>query len=82
MEEIKAQDLLMSLNNSFESIFIIESLVKSTYEVCQCRDLYPTFSKETISEERNVYINMLKLTLEKIKNLKEQILEIEHTAIS
>ena len=60
----------------FDKIYTLESIIKLTLSNCQDKEItssyYDVSSKNTIklSEERNNYINMLTIALEKLEQLK------------
>lgn len=64
------------LNESIiEELLTVESLVQATMEACltkECSSQYYSGKDVTskLSEERNSYINMLSVALEKIKNIR------------
>ncbi len=67
----------------FEKIYMLETIIKLTLICCSNKELkgeyYDLSDKNIInlSEERNNYINMLTIALEKLEQLKKDNLVIE-----
>ena len=63
--------------NLYDELFLLESIIKMTKEACLKKEFsaiyYNLSDKERciLSEERNNYINMLSIALEKVDELKE-----------
>ncbi len=78
--------IVASIENSFNELFTLESIIKLTKESCLDKEftsIYYELSgehKNILSAERNNYINMLTLALDKISNLKQIILTAEKEA--
>ena len=68
---------------SFDMLSSLESIIKMTQKVCLDKEIssvyynLPYNQKITLSEERNHYINMLSLALDKITSLKEYNFNLE-----
>lgn len=83
MKNLKEQLLITSVNNLFETLYFLESIIKVTLTTCSNKEICSTYynlqanEKRTLSEERNNYINMLTLALDQLNNLKEINLIIE-----
>lgn len=79
----QATRVLSSFDDSFDVLFSLESLIKATQNSCldkECSSIYynlPQKEKIILSEERNHYINLLSIALDKISSLKEIHLDIE-----
>lgn len=77
------EKVITSIENSFEELFAIESIIKLTKEACLEREFasiyydVPDRNKSVLSEERNHYINMLTIALDKLSLLKDIILVVE-----
>lgn len=67
----------LSCDNSFNQLYYLESILILTKEACQEKEFseiyynLPQKDKYTLSEERNHYINMLSLALDKVTDLKK-----------
>ena len=83
MSAIKNKDLLLCFEESFDELFSLETIIKLTQESCFIREedsVYynlPQDEKIILSEERNHYINMLTLALDKVHRLKKVSTKIE-----
>ena len=83
MKKESRESILLSCDNTFEIIFSLETILKLTQETClekEVKSIYYSLSddkKFTLSEERNQYICMLNLALEKLKELKKISIEFE-----
>ena len=83
MEKIQNYDILSFVENTFDVIYSLETIIKVTQDVCLDKEngavYYNLSSKEQfiLSEERNNYINMMNLALDKLTCLKEINLAIE-----
>ena len=64
-------------NNFFDELFCLESIIKLTKTACLEREEssnyyhLPVKYKFPLSEERNNYINMMNIALDKVNNLKK-----------
>ena len=73
----KNRKLSLSCKGVFDIIFMLESILKITRETCYYKQESLTyyglesFSKQRLCEERDNYINMLSLALEKVETLKQ-----------
>lgn len=62
--------------NLYDELFLLESIIKMTQEVCLKKEFSSNYynlsgkEKFTLSEERNNYINMLSIALDKVNELK------------
>lgn len=80
---MQINNLLVYFERSFDELFTLESIIKLTQEACLDReedsihyDLTPK-EKFSLSKERNHYINMLTIALEKVEHIKNYNLLIE-----
>lgn len=77
MNFMHSHKILVNFNASFDILFTLESIIKMTQNVCLDKEIsseyynLPNNQKIILSEERNHYINMLSLALDKISSLKE-----------
>ena len=77
------KSLVLCFEDSMDELFSLESIIKLTQESCMVREedsiYYNLASHEKIflSEERNHYINMLTIALDKINKLKKMSSQIE-----
>ena len=80
---INAVELQDSIIMQFEDLSQLESVIKLTKDVCLNKELFSQYYNLTkseqllLSEERNHYINMLTIALDKILKLKELLIFIE-----
>lgn len=80
----KDEKVYLCCENSFSKLYFLESLIKTTKDVCLEREFsskyynLPNKDKFILSEERNHYINMLTMALDKVAELKEINNEIEN----
>ncbi len=71
------EKIITSIEKSIEELFTLESILKVTKETCLERELAGLYynlgndAQTGLSEERNHYINLLGIALDKIANLKE-----------
>ena len=69
--------ILSCFQDIFHELFLLESIIKLTKECCLEREVssqYYNISEEKrrhLSEERNNYINMLSIALDRVKNIEE-----------
>ena len=69
--------VVLSCENCFDKLYMLESILQFTREVCQEKEFssiyynLPPKYKFTLSEERNHYINMLSLALDRVSDLKQ-----------
>ena len=67
----------LSCNKCFNQLYYLESILKFTKDVCQEKEFtsvyynLPQKDKFTLSAERNHYINMLDLALDRVSDLKQ-----------
>jgi len=77
MSSNQNKSLLLCFEDSIDELFSLESIIKLTQESCLDREedsvYYSLNSDEKVflSEERNHYINMLTLALDKVNKLKK-----------
>lgn len=70
-------DLQAELSSVFENIYVTESIIKLTLESClekELRSNHYNLSPDksiNLSEERNHYINLLNIALDKLSIIKE-----------
>ncbi len=80
------EKIITSLEDSFNELFALETIIILTKEACSDREFNAVYydlssdSKTTLSEERNHYINMLTIALDKIYNIKETLTIAENKA--
>ena len=61
----------------FEELYLLESIIKLTQESCLNKEIsskyynLPMDLQKELSEERNNYINMLNIALDKLDNVKD-----------
>ena len=83
MKKVCSQELLSCFENTFDILFSLETIIKLTQHNCLDKEISSIYynlnaeEKITLSEERNQYINMLNLAIDKVSNLKEISLYIE-----
>lgn len=76
--------IITSLDNSMNELFTLESILILTKESCQEKEFCSVYYglsnelKSNLSEERNHYINMLTIALDKISNIKRNIILAEN----
>ena len=69
--------ILSCFQTTFDELFLLESIIKLTKESWLDREVssqyynLPEEKKRHLSEERNNYINMLSIALDRVKNLKD-----------
>ena len=67
----------LSCDNCFNQLYSLESILRFTKDVCQEKEFssiyynLPQKDIHVLSEERNHYINMLDLALDRVSDLKE-----------
>ena len=72
--------LLVQIESTIDELYVLESILKLMRESCQEKDFslpnsnYSQEQKITLSEERNDYINMLNIALDKIDHIKKELL--------
>lgn len=77
MKNLRLNEVEFNINKTFDLLFLLESVIKLTQESCLQKELscnYYNFlnkDKNLLSEERNHYINLLSIALEKVSTLKE-----------
>lgn len=70
--------------DSINQLFCLESIIKMTKDSCQEKEFSAKYynlspkDKYTLSEERNQYINMLNIALDKVNNVIELNTAIEN----
>ncbi len=68
--------LILNVDDFFEELFTLESVITITRDACLDREIsafyydLPDSKKIVLSQERNLYINMLSLALDRVSNLK------------
>ena len=83
MKEIINSDVITCFEDSFTELYYLESLIKLTKEACLEREISANYynlsdiDKLNLSEERNHYINMLTMALDKVSNIKAISLDME-----
>ena len=76
--------VLSSCDDCFTKLYSLESILQVTKDVCQEKEFssiyynLPPKYKFTLSEERNHYINMLSLALDRVSDLKKINFSIEN----
>ena len=74
----------LSCENLFNQLYSLESILQFTKNVCQEKEFSSTYynlqkqDKFVLSEERNHYINMLNLALDRVSNLMEINIMLEN----
>ncbi len=77
MKDSCKQKVLSSLDDIFNLLYSVESIIKMTHKVCLNKEIQaiyydlPQPNTLILSEERNHYINMLDLAIDKLNTLKE-----------
>ena len=67
----------LSCGNLFDRLYSLESVLQFTRSVCQEKEFTSTYYnlgqkyKYILSEERNHYINMLNIALDRVSDIKE-----------
>lgn len=80
---MQINNLLVYFERSFDELFTLESIIKLTQEACLDKEedsIHYNLIKDekiSLSKERNHYINMLTIALEKVENIKNYNLLIE-----
>lgn len=80
---MQINNLLVYFERSFDELFTLESIIKLTQEACLDREensIHYNLTPEkqfSLSQERNHYINMLTIALEKVEDIKNYNLLIE-----
>ena len=83
MKKSANQKILSFFDDSIEIIYTIESVIELTKSACLNKELTSKYHNLTsneiffISKERNHYINMLSIVLDKVNHLKQINNEIE-----
>ena len=87
--------LIMGMNNAnilvhcerlYDELFTLESIIKLTKDVCLKKEFTAIYyeltenNKIALSEERNHYINLLSIALDKVEKLKTLNLTLENEA--
>lgn len=69
-------DVLNCIEATFSEIYVLKSIIKITREACLEKEVNSSYynlsqeNKKYLSEERNHYINMLTMALDKITKLE------------
>lgn len=85
MDNIQVQKVLSNFDNTFQLLSTLESIIKVIQESCLDKEVYSKHynltSKEKLdlSIERNNYINLLSIALDKISSLKDLNLILEES---
>lgn len=83
MSSNRSKNLILCVEDSIDELLSLESIIKLTQEACLDREedsiYYNLTSDEKfyLSEERNLYINMLTIALDKVYKLKKMSSLIE-----
>lgn len=83
MQKEYSEQFLFNVSSVIDTLFSLETLLELTKEYCLKRDfesIYYSLSSEekvSLSEERNRYICLLNIALEKLNTLKQLNLELE-----
>lgn len=83
MEGMKDTRVLSYCEKCFDELFILESVIKLTKEACLEKEFGANYyeltkkNKRALSEERNHYINLLTIALDKVEKLKSININIE-----
>ena len=77
------KSIMLSCDFAIERLFSIETIIKLTKEYCLAKEIKSIHcnlslsDKKILSEERNQYITMLNLALEKLQELRNLNQELE-----
>ena len=77
MENTLCKRVFSCFDETYDLLFSLESIITLTKEACLEKEVgskhynLPLKDKIDLSEERNHYINMLNIALDKVTNLKE-----------
>lgn len=88
MDGNKVQKVLCYCENSLDLLNSLEGILKITYNSCMNKEFnsiyydIPFDKRINISEERNIYINMISIALEKLSLIYEQHKNTEQELIS
>lgn len=69
-------DVLTQFDATFNELFALKSIIKLTREICLDKEINSSYYnlsaeyKKSLSEERNNYINMLSIALDKVANIE------------
>lgn len=83
MKRLPKEEILSYFDDSFNSISTLESILKTTVNSCMNKEINSEYynleenDSQMLSEERNNYINLLEIALEKLISLKSVNLIIE-----
>lgn len=83
---MKASSLIENIDVSIETIFIIESILKSIQESCYYKEMISQYydlslaDSKLLSEERNHYINLISISLEKVSKIKKHLNFLEQNS--
>ena len=83
MQKERNDLLLSNVNTIIEALFSLETLIKLTQEYCLKKEFDSVYysisnnAKSSLSEERNQYICMLNIALEKLKEIKQSNFDFE-----
>lgn len=83
MKKESNKSIMLRCNFAIDTLFSVETIIKLTLEYCLAREIKSIHynlslkDKKILSEERNHYIAMLNIALEKLQELKELNQELE-----
>ena len=78
MNKESKKQVLLKYNVVFDVLFSLETIIKLTRQYCLDREVASKVNNTlALSEERNQYICMLSIALEKLEELKKFNLELE-----
>jgi hypothetical protein len=76
--QVEEKEILLSkFNDLIELLMTVENIIKIIKESCFNKEMFATYydlqnnTQKKLSEERNLYINMLNIAIEKIAILKK-----------
>ncbi len=76
-------EVIAHFESTFDELFVLESIIKLTREACLEREFNSSYydlsdtRQKSLSEERNHYINMLSIALDRVTRLKNINTDIE-----
>ena len=83
MTKVQAKKLCTHLDKTFDEIYMLESIIKLIKESCLEKEIdskyynLDSFDKILLSEERNHYINLLSMAIDKLSDLKQMNVNLE-----
>ena len=83
---MKSASMLVHCERLYDELFTLESIIELTKEACLKKEFTAIYyeltenNKIALSEERNHYINLLSIALDKVERLKNINLSLENEA--